>query len=160
MTELKTIENYVIKSKKDDHVVPDWCDNAMVFIFIITIFAFLFSGAFIKLSRVDIMFIFAVIFLIECLGFVMTMTHFGGCGITICWFDRNDGRPIDVTSFKLSGDSDTDAKKLKKIVEEYERDANNMIERKKMMEESARSKEKECCDAYRKVIEKVKNDNN
>ena len=157
MTILKTVGNYTIESEKADRVSPDW-SNYLAVIFAVVggcIFGFFLFQQFVYRTNNDFQVICFVIFMFIMMSVGLGIgCVFSGCGVKITLVDSTG--IVERRYFKISNNIEADAIRVKKIVEVYEEQANCIIKEKKKAEDFEKFKEKECCDAYRKVIEKVK----
>ena len=157
MTKLKTVGKYVIESEKCNSVTPDWVSSSVL---VLTAIGFGVFAYFFDSIKTDPDLVLGLFFLIIVMIFLITAglaCIFEGCGIDVRLIDSyNNGFIISRRSFKMSGNLEDDAARLEKLVDKYEKEANGLTKREEMMKEYSKMKNDECCDAYRKVIEKVK----
>lgn len=157
MEYLKTIGDFEITSEKIDNYKPEWFFP----VFIIGVLGMGITFLFVASQTLGFdglpqnwKAVFYFIFVISATIFLATtMTYNNVCGISI----QLKGTNVSYTSkFALSNDADSDAKKIKKIVDEYTRLANNHDAVQKEKEAEEKRLKQECCIRYKDVIEKVK----
>lgn len=175
MTLLKDIKNYTINGEKIDDCQANWVgsfENPMWALCVSLVFAFpvvavtliekdfrIFVIAILAALSVDVIIIVLYIF--------SSVVSGRGCGIKISLDTKNTWYSFSncckYKKYKFTGDEDTDAREILKIVAEFENYANelNFLSDQQHLEairkdREVQEKSKECCDAYRKVVEKVK----
>jgi hypothetical protein len=102
-------------------------------------------------------FIFFIIYCIS--GIILLLSrHFAfGCGTIISLkYNKDRGFIINSNSYQFTNNPDYDASEIKKIVDDFEKCANELNIANKKCEEEQEKLKLDCCNKYKSVMQKVK----
>lgn len=156
METLRTIGNYSITSEKVDDCPHKYHDDIGMCCMCVCCISLLLCLIFLQNNNM----IYALIlFIITCIsGFILiSILKYNGCGTRISLKNNEDrGYIIGSNSYQFTNNPDYDALEIKKIVDDFERYANELDAANKKREEEQERLKRECCNKYKSVIQKVK----
>lgn len=153
METLRTIKNYSITSEKVDDCPHNYHDDICIICMVVGFISLLLCLNSLKNNNM----IYALIlFIITCIsGFILILSFkYNGCG-TIIRLNENN-KIISSKSYQFTENPDCDVLEIKKIVDEFEKYANELNATNKKREEEQQKLKMECCNKYKSVIQKVK----
>lgn len=164
METLRTFGNYSITSEKDDKCPCKYQENICSWCMLIGMFSPIFCITFFNNSDTIHAIIFFFITIITIFVIIGVLQFGYGCGIRIRLEDNSYKSPTnsysDITikskQYQFTNNPDYDASEIKKIVDEFEKYANELDATNKKREEEQQRLKQECCNKYKSVIQKVK----